>query len=304
MGRSFPGAPVAGIGRRRTRPTPRIIPAYARNSSRPATARRRSRHHTSVRGTRSAFYWRGGRLRSTRGVTGRPEDLPVVEAGSPRMRGEQGARAARARRRQRSPSACTGSSRRSTTSPALPEDHPPRARGAGGLDPLRRVDVGITPACAGSSSVGRVTPADRWDHPRVRGEQEEHDVRQGTAEGSPPRARGAERRSVFAGGHDGSPPACAGSRLGQVRQGEVDPLRVQGITPRARGAAQQERLRVPPTGIIPACAGSRPCRSRSTARSPDHPRVRGEQLGVSPGHGAFPGSPPRARGAGRRGRRR
>ena len=48
--------------------------------------------------------------------------------------------------------------------------------------------------------------------------------------------------------------------------------------------------------ITPACAGNRRSLSRREAKTKDHPRVCGEQFGISPVQNDRGGSPPRVRG--------
>ena len=90
------------------------------------------------------------------------------------------------------------------------EDHP-RLRGEkgctavknapfSGSPPLTRGKVtnsdhslpisGITPAYAGKSSKSAVTQAERWDHPRLRGEKATKEVTPRNLTGSPPLTRG------------------------------------------------------------------------------------------------------------------
>ena len=99
------------------------------------------------------------------------------------------------------------------------------------------------------------------------------------APGSPPRARGAGHVSRPSGMGGKITPACAGSS--GPRSG---PARGHWITP--------------------ACTGSRAFRPHSYRRTGDHPRVRGEKGGHHDGHQGGHGSPPRARGAADRRRRR
>ena len=67
---------------------------------------------------------------------------------------------------------------------------PPRARGEA-LSELHTLNrKGITPACAGRSSLPIFSVSDRKDHPRVRGEKRQRKAIKETVEGSPPRARG------------------------------------------------------------------------------------------------------------------
>ena len=156
-------------------------------------------------------------------------------------------------------------------------------------------------------------PPRRWDHPRVRGEQEVTKEVGGSPAGPSPRARGA----VLWGGRrvrrGGTIPACAGSSGARVwprpRPGDHPRVRGEqeaamtelhgnpGPSPRARGAAALRARHPRRGGTIPACAGS----SDSSRRKPnwcrDHPRVRGEQLANGLAEEAERGPSPRARGA-------
>ena len=71
-----------------------------------------------------------------------------------------------------------------------------------------------------------------------------------------------------------------------------------GSPPRARGAVSGIRDSGSASGITPACAGSSPRRRGRRSRTPDHPRVRGEQRRLHVRGELRQGSPPRARGAG------
>ena len=190
---------------------------------------------------------------------------------------------------------------------------PPRARGAAALGARVQRGPGITPACAGSR--GRPVKIDRsaWDHPRVRGEQDEYSQFFRTLGGSPPRARGAGRGC---GGPDLGPgitPACAGSRRQRLERvhepgdhprvrGEQQWCRPQsgvlrGSPPRARGAGGAVTSGRRGRGITPACAGSRGSDPAARRADRDHPRVRGEQFCAASAASRPAGSPPRARGA-------
>ncbi len=75
--------------------------------------------------------------------------------------------------------------------PAVWVGSSPRARGAARSPERRGAERGVIPACAGSSGQSGSRSAQRWGHPRVRGEQEwKRDVAL-WREGSSPRARGA-----------------------------------------------------------------------------------------------------------------
>ena len=71
---------------------------------------------------------------------------------------------------------------------------PPLARGTGTLGKSFFVNHRITPACAGNSPLpSRIVSRER-DHPRLRGEQTFHAYIVLSFMGSPPLARGTERR--------------------------------------------------------------------------------------------------------------
>ena len=71
----------------------------------------------------------------------------------------------------------------------------------------------------------------------------------------------------------------------------------RGSSPRARGALDVHLPGGRADGIIPACAGSTGPVDRSTSRTWDHPRVRGEHIVATALMGRPAGSSPRARGA-------
>ena len=95
------------------------------------------------------------------------------------------------------------------------EGSPPRVRGKathGGIGAILR---GITPACAGKSTLTQAMPAGGRDHPRVCGEK--RDLRGGLffIRGSPPRVRGKGFPVLVVETAVGITPACAGkSRAG------------------------------------------------------------------------------------------
>ena len=180
----------------------------------------------------------------------------------------------------------------------------------------RDLSTGITPACAGSTWPPR-GGLDDTDHPRMRGEHKTSSSISTTALGSPPHARGARGAAVHGILLSGITPACAGSttEVGDITynngdhprmRGEhtgLDPLLVVpvGITPacagstcprsnapvfgfgsppHARGAralarGQPDRLR-----ITPACAGSTSSPTTWSSIAADHPRMRGEHIGL------------------------
>jgi len=141
------------------------------------------------------------------------------------------------------------------------------------------VPAGITPACAGNRRCSSPCTRGAGDHPRVRGEQSGPAPMRGHAPVDHPRVRGEQISASQA----------AGSFAAR-----------QGSPPRARGTGHIRREVQGGQGITPACAGNRSRRNRRRARIRDHPRVRGEQSSAVAGSEPNRGSPPRARGTGRR----
>ena len=147
----------------------------------------------------------------------------------------------------------------------------PRARGARGKRHDGDTRRGIIPACAGSTARSRMVRPARRDHPRVRGEHSLASPRRSRHQGSSPRARGAHAAPY--------PPGGAGDHPRVRGEHSIAPCTrttTWGSSPRARGARLRDRYRSVARGIIPACAGSTRCPACLSARSGDHPRVRGE----------------------------
>ncbi len=167
----------------------------------------------------------------------------------------------------------------------------------------------------GDSNPVDAPPDHLRDHPRVRGEQNCNLGHVNLDAGSPPRARGADRRVLGEDRADGITPACAESsfpRPGPAAR-RPDHPRVRGeqteststVTgrvgspPRAPGADTGPCGHLRRRRITPACAGSRLRGDPCGLAGQDHPRVRGEQEPATIVLPALPGSPPRARGADR-----
>ena len=168
----------------------------------------------------------------------------------------------------------------------------PHARGALG-GPVDAVVVGvIIPACAGSTSCPSTTASCTRDHPRMRGEHEEHGLYRWGVLGSSPHARGARFYHFMNGDGVGIIPACAGSttaRIGsrcagwdhpRMRGEHFDQIDSQsergGSSPHARGARAKLIRVLVGRRIIPACAGSTPTTPGTACPTGDHPRMRGE----------------------------
>ena len=87
----------------------------------------------------------------------------------------------------------------------------PHARGALGCDHLHCFQLGIIPACAGSTTSGRSSRSSGRDHPRMRGEHAVTAGRVTACPGSSPHARGAPLYARALLPPSGIIPACAGS---------------------------------------------------------------------------------------------
>ncbi len=193
---------------------------------------------------------------------------------------------------------------------------PPRARG-GGRETWRPPGrPGNTPACAGRRAVLRSGRSEGGEHPRVRGEERElADARSRTL-GTPPRARGGGRRRSGSRWRGGNTPACAGRSDGEHRphRAEREHPRVrgeeirgsyrwaarEGTPPRARGGGPAAEDGDLVQGNTPACAGRRCIASTPVVGGREHPRVRGEEFDPRGRGRGGTGTPPRARGGGRR----
>ena len=73
---------------------------------------------------------------------------------------------------------------------------PPRMRGKDAVAVAGCVELGITPAYAGKSSLRPHSPARARDHPRVCGEKTNMPELKGMSVGSPPRMRGKELLAI------------------------------------------------------------------------------------------------------------
>ena len=89
---------------------------------------------------------------------------------------------------------------------------PPRVRGKVVIVRQKRIQIGITPACAGKSIIARYVRFRSQDHPRVCGEELCFVVLILSHMGSPPRVRGKAITYVIICQEKGITPACAGKR--------------------------------------------------------------------------------------------
>ena len=149
---------------------------------------------------------------------------------------------------------------------------PPLARGTGFFRSSRFISRGITPACAGNSNRDWRDACNIWDHPRLRGEQEDWTGREIKAMGSPPLARGTDHGPRVRAARHGITPACAGNspfvplaecvlqdhpRLrGEQAHSGHSLSRHKGSPPLARGTVVLTVAPFNSDGITPACAGN------------------------------------------------
>ena len=110
------------------------------------------------------------------------------------------------------------------------EGSSPHARGAPEHEGLERPDVGIIPACAGSTVPCSGPVCATRDHPRMRGEHSNAALERSTDVGSSPHARGARLDLIDLGLGSGIIPACAGStqRRTRCRTASWDHPRMRG----------------------------------------------------------------------------
>lgn len=152
-------------------------------------------------------------------------------------------------------------------------ESPPRARGRAVQEPLSRVAIGITPACAGKRCTNI---KDEWkprNHPRVRGEEWTSVSASLFCIESPPHARGRGFRVDRRGRLIGITPACAGKRLPRSSRSCW-----QRNHPRVRGEERWDFVvKTPDTGITPACAGKRMPSHPWGRHGGNHPRMSGEE---------------------------
>ena len=149
---------------------------------------------------------------------------------------------------------------------------PPRVRGPPRVAVDRAGVRGITPACAGTTSLTSRRPCPARDHPRVCGDHYAYSQASHLFMGSPPRVRGPLHLLHARVQRAGITPACAGTtRSVPVRMiGHRDHPRVcgdhswwvrtasamAGSPPRVRGPHAHKRQRLVLLGITPACAGT------------------------------------------------
>jgi len=138
---------------------------------------------------------------------------------------------------------------------------PPRARGRQQFGCPAAVVDRLTPACAGTTWVGRGRVSRRQAHPRVRGDDERILGDASAGGGSPPRARGRPTVSPDWDDEVGAHPCVRGDDPATTRPA----WRYRGSPPRARGRRSTPATSPRTPGLTPACAGT--TRSSTGSRS-------------------------------------
>ena len=171
----------------------------------------------------------------------------------------------------------------------------------------------IIPAYAGSTPASHRGSGTSPDHPRIRGEHLHLQDRHPQSHGSSPHTRGARNPARPHHRQHRIIPAYAGSTLEHHSASftERDHPRIRGehagdddATTELKGSSPHTRgARPRPTGpetsrrIIPAYAGSTSAPPPTKSKSQDHPRIRGEHVGLAWDGVKLVGSSPHTRGA-------
>ena len=169
---------------------------------------------------------------------------------------------------------------------------PPRVRGKVTLEPEDAMQVRITPACAGKSSLGKDCKYRYKDHPRVCGEKWREPPPSAQSVGSPPRVRGkGQSKSPRVSSRRDHPRVCGEKwNWSTVLTGDG------GSPPRVRGKGVVGKSVGRSAGITPACAGKSGHFRAYRFCHVDHPRVCGEKFSASLPVFRCPGSPPACAG--------
>ena len=172
-------------------------------------------------------------------------------------------------------------------------DLPPRVRGAR----LRHGDhpsgARLTPACAGSTQLGRASARAPSTYPRVCGEHAARARRNLAICDLPPRVRGARHGDIDSRLIFRLTPACAGSTHPSCPE---DPP-ISDLPPRVRGARTGGGWSLREVRLTPACAGSTRRASAGACAGTTYPRVCGEHRSALSPARAMSDLPPRVRGA-------
>ena len=172
-------------------------------------------------------------------------------------------------------------------------DSPPLSRGAHLACGGARLRLGLTPALAGSTGPGSISPRPFWNHPRSRGEHKLAGRPLPNYRDSPSLSRGARFLCGRPGPCPGLTPALAGSTRPRCR-----PMPRSGTHPRSRGEHLGVVIAVARAAdSLPLSRGARRRRSRRAGRVGLTPRSRGEHRLAGRGRRTKRDSPPLSRGA-------
>ena len=194
---------------------------------------------------------------------------------------------------------------------------PPLARGKGRFCCFFLALLRITPACAGKRVYILRTCTLLRDHPRLRGEKAKCRFYKIFAPGSPPLARGKVSSGIHSSQMRRITPACAGKsfyllsscfsstdhpRLRGEKNFKLSAIRLSpGSPPLARGKGRYANPYKLIFRITPACAGKSFELLQLRKLPKDHPRLRGEKFCFLQLDNSLIGSPPLARGKGKKG---
>ena len=149
---------------------------------------------------------------------------------------------------------------------------PPHVRGPHYPDVSRDRPKGITPACAGTTSLMFVGRTYQRDHPRMCGDHLIHNSSNTFPQGSPPHVRGPLRPVALGPFSHGITPACAGTTFlmtknletpwdhprmcGDHWERDMSLVTREGSPPHVRGPPPALFMSFLGLGITPACAGT------------------------------------------------
>ena len=168
------------------------------------------------RPSRSITALRSGSSPRARGAHGPVRERHLARGIIPACAGSTSSRSRRARPRRDHPRV-RGEHLDPVTAPGPHWGSSPRARGAHWELLRPGAELGIIPACAGSTDPFDHVLVDAGDHPRVRGEHSSGPSTVPFSTGSSPRARGARLAGLRGRVQPGIIPACAGSTLPDLR---------------------------------------------------------------------------------------
>ena len=158
--------------------------------------------------------------------------------------------------------------------PRLHGGSPPPARGALADVVTDQLVLGITPACAGSTSQRHRRPLSIRDHPRLRGEHPKSATCYLSRDWITPACAGSTRSNERPTACSWDHPRLRGEHCG-CAVGSSD---VPGSPPPARGAPTTAPTQEATLWITPACAGSTLEVCNALGDLLDHPRLRGEHV--------------------------